>query len=372
MSARTLFCPQCSAYVPEGISVCACGFEIPAPANEDAAAQPIAPPPLVPLALAGGDASSEETIAQAPIVVATGSPESAYVAPLTELPHAHQPARSQKALIAAVVALLFVVATAGGVLIFWRTRSSPAGTDAGLSDQAPSAPPTAASASTVAEQAISNSEPTDVTAFPAANLDSPSDPPQPEPPPRSKPAAERPMASRGKAQAPVIPAPAPAAPPSPEPVADETASPAEPVTEAETAAVGAAVDQFNEVNDLIVSIERLSQQLLKAHEQEGRKGDMLWGELQAFARASQATRKEFRKATGTGIAGVMSNVTSIVRRNRGGREADSKVLRVKVEDLVRRADEIESLSSSAPLSATASEYWEETRRNLSRLASLLG
>lgn len=178
--------------------------------------------------------------------------------------------------------------------------------------------------------------------------------------------AERKVAKEKAPTAAPVPAPVV------EPAVEEAAPAIPPAAVAAPEDTRTTVEQFNEVNDLVVSIEQLSKQVLKAHEQDGREDDPIWAKLDAFVTAAKATRREFRKATGTGLGGMMSNVTSIVRRNRGGRDADSNVVRISVEDLVRRADEIDTLSAGAPLSATTMEYWRETRSNLVRLAELLG
>jgi len=134
---------------------------------------------------------------------------------------------------------------------------------------------------------------------------------------------------------------------------------------------GTMVDQFNEMNDLIAAIERLSKQARKAHENVGREDDEVWLKLDAFVDAAQSTRKAFRKATGTGFTGVFSNISSAVRRNRGDRDADSRVVEISVEDLVRRADAVESAAASAPIEATTQEYWQQTRENLTKLSALV-
>lgn len=177
---------------------------------------------------------------------------------------------------------------------------------------------------------------------------------------------DKPATRRQAAAAPTATAIAAAEPPP----AAASAPSAAPVSEAQPAASGAAMDQFNLMNDLIVNVERLSGQALKAHEESGGEDDPMWERLEAFVEAAKGTRKEFRKATGTGIAGIKESVTSVFRRNRGGREGDTKVLQVRVEDLMRRADDVDSLNGSTPMSATAREYWKEARQNLTRLAGL--
>ena len=178
---------------------------------------------------------------------------------------------------------------------------------------------------------------------------------------------ERPASRRQAAAAPVATAIAAAPEPPPPAAPAESAAPA---GDPQAPAAGAAMEQFNLMNDLIVNVERLSGQALKAHEESSGEDDPMWGQLESFVEAAKGTRKEFRKATGTGIAGLRESVTSVLRRNRGGREADTKVLKVRVEDLMRRAAEVDSRDASTPMSATAREYWREARQNLSRLATL--
>ncbi len=216
-------------------------------------------------------------------------------------------------------------------------------------------------------------------AVPTANLQGSTPVPQSPPPP-----AESADAARWE-QARPLPAQRPAldkartrsaveSPPAPAETAEVQAPPAEPppVAPRPEPASPAGVDQFNQMNDLIVNVERLSEQTLEAYEGEeaGHEGNQLWTKLNAFGEASQSTRREFRKATGTGIAGMKANVKGMLRLNRGGREADNKVLEVKVKDLSRRADEIDGLLPTLPLGPVAAEYWKEARRNLARLSGM--
>ncbi|HEX7186083.1 MAG TPA: protein kinase [Thermoanaerobaculia bacterium] len=162
-----------------------------------------------------------------------------------------------------------------------------------------------------------------------------------------------------------LPAPAVAepasAPPAPAPSPEPEEAPA-----GNNSETGATIDRLNQMNDVIVNLERLSEQSQEAHEEEGGEG-ALAAKLEAFSEATVALRKEFRKVTGTGIGGMKENVKGIFKRNRGGREGDTRVLEVKAQDLVRRGDEITGMIDVA--GPTVKEYWREVRSNLKRLDS---
>jgi eukaryotic-like serine/threonine-protein kinase len=141
---------------------------------------------------------------------------------------------------------------------------------------------------------------------------------------------------------------------------------AEEADEGTPTAAESSLAQFAEMDDLIVSIERLSGQALEAYEAEGR-DDRLLEQLDRFLAAAQETRKEFRKATGTGLAGIKANVRGILRRNRGGQQTDRRILEIKIQDLSRRADEIEGLIATHSPGPITRELWQELRRNLKSL-----
>ncbi len=186
--------------------------------------------------------------------------------------------------------------------------------------------------------------------------------PQPRPTTQRQVAATPPQVAEGAS----VPASAVEAAPTSAPSAPE-------VDPSTAAAAGTTVDQFNEINDLIGSVERLSKQAREAHEDAGREDDALWAKLDGFVEAARATRKEFRKATGTGLGGVLTNVSNAVRRNRGSRDADNRVIQISVEDLVRRGAEIDALNTSgSTLGATAGAYWQEASSALVRLSALVG
>lgn len=144
-------------------------------------------------------------------------------------------------------------------------------------------------------------------------------------------------------------------------------------TDPGSTALGTTVDQFNEMNELIVAIERLGKQALKSHEESGREEDALWERLTGFVEAARTTRREFRRATGTGIGGLVANVSSALRRNRGSRSADSRIVAISVADLSRQAAEVAALlESDTAASPTTLQYWRETEGKLARLAAMIG
>jgi predicted Ser/Thr protein kinase len=203
-----------------------------------------------------------------------------------------------------------------------------------------------------------------------------------EPEPRPEPQRVPPPAERGAVRRQKPATPPPVARTQPEPQPEPVAAPqpvpeqevVQPATEeeveesdvAEDAGSDSGLDQFAEMDELIISIERLSNQALEAYEAEGR-DDRLLAELDRFLAAAEETRKEFRKVTGTGLAGIKANVRGMFRRNRGGEEASRRVLELKVDDLARRAQELDRLVDSHSPGVLTLELWQECRRNVRRL-----
>ncbi len=167
------------------------------------------------------------------------------------------------------------------------------------------------------------------------------------------PPSPRPTKKKETAPPPVETAPppvvqeAPERAPEPAPVQEEprASSPA-----------SAGIDQFKEMEAFVVKISNLSEKAFEAYEEEGRE-DELYNRLEAFQEAAVGTRREFRKATGTGLRGTLSKVR--------GKSGDTRDLEIKVDDLARRAAEIDRLISSS--SATTQQYWREIRSNLGTL-----
>lgn len=175
---------------------------------------------------------------------------------------------------------------------------------------------------------------------------------QPVTPPPPKPARKRETAPPPVETAPppvVEESPEPAPPPAPEPspVQEESRS---------TSPGSVGIDQFKEMEDLVKRIANLSEKAFEAYEKEGRE-DELFNRLEAFYEAADGTKIEFRKATGTGIRGTISKVR--------GKSGDTRQLEIKVNDLSRKASEVDSLIGGS--SATIQEYWREIRSNLGKL-----
>ena len=195
-----------------------------------------------------------------------------------------------------------------------------------------------------------------------------------EPLARETPSSRTPNSSRTKKEPPAeLPnsqsrAPTPSA-------TQETPTPADPTTQREQPDQPASserqgVEQFNEINDVIVSLESFSEQALRAYQVEGRGGE-LESRLRSFNASAVGVRKEFRKATGTGFAGLKAGLRSILHRGNAGRETDTKVLELKVHELVQDGAEIDRLIETTPPGATTMSYWREVRRELAHLGRLL-
>lgn len=186
--------------------------------------------------------------------------------------------------------------------------------------------------------------------------------PQPEPPrPAAQPQPVAPPSPKTTRKKTPEAAPRPvetSAPPAvPEPVAPAPAP--EPLQEPQTAPqANAGIDQFKEMEALVLNIARLSEQAFEAYEKEGREDD-LSNRLDAFQEAAAETKKEFRRTTGTGLRGTWSKLKG------RGNQGDTKNLEIKVQDLARRAGEIDGLIGSS--SQTTQDYWREVRSNLRRL-----
>jgi serine/threonine protein kinase len=154
---------------------------------------------------------------------------------------------------------------------------------------------------------------------------------------------------------PPVEGPKPAAPSVPEPKPQET--PAPPPADA-------GLDQFKAMESLVLSIESFSKKTLNTYENEG-KEDLLLGSLEDFSESAVSLRREFRKVTGTGLRGFGQNLKGIFRKGGGG--TDTKALEIKIDDLVRKRDAIDSLMASNPPGQTTQSYWKEVRSNLGRL-----
>jgi hypothetical protein len=173
---------------------------------------------------------------------------------------------------------------------------------------------------------------------------------QPTTPPPPKPTKKKPSEAvpAPVETAPPPPVPAPAAPAAQEPAPVEQEPPVPPGS--------AGVDQFKEMEELVVGIASFSEKAMDSHEEAGG-GDELFNRLQAFNEAAVGAKREFRKATGTGLRGAWSKLR--------GKSGDNRALEIKVQDLARRADEIDRLIGAS--SSTTQDYWKEVRGKLRRL-----
>lgn len=181
---------------------------------------------------------------------------------------------------------------------------------------------------------------------------------QPELPRQAAQPTAPPPKSTKKKPSQAVPAPVETAPPTPMP---EPTSPAAPeptpvVEEHPTSPGSAGVDQFKEMEELVLGIANFSEKAMEAHEGAGG-GDELFNRLDAFNEAAVGAKREFRKATGTGLRGTWSKLR--------GKSGDNRALEIKVQDLARRADEIDRLIGAG--SSTTQDYWKEVRSKLRRL-----
>jgi hypothetical protein len=171
------------------------------------------------------------------------------------------------------------------------------------------------------------------------------------------PPSPKPSKKKETAPPPVATAPLPVVQDEPEPPPPPAAEPAPVQEEPRPSSPGSVgIDQFKEMESFVVKIANLSEKAFEAYEEEERE-DELYNRLEAFQEAAIGTRREFRKATGTGLRGTFSKVR--------GKSGDTRDLEIKVDDLSRRATEIDRLISSS--SATTQQYWREIRSNLGTL-----
>lgn len=268
-------------------------------------------------------------------------------------------------------ALLAVALGIGGVFFFLRPSRGPetAAAEAGSPSQAaalaqvpsPQPQPVETSAASVPQDPLLAQAPEASSATSAEPVQREQTPPER----RAKVPAEPPSRKQQESSAPSAPAPAPA---QPEPVA--TPAPAPPPTGEQPAPApgesGAALDPFNEMDEVIVSIEDLSKKALTAYED----ADMetaLGPKLESFAEGAVAMRREFRTATGTGVRGTFGTLRESLRRRGGGREVDTRKLEIKAKDLFRRSGEVDGLIGGDSGGPVIEDYWREIRRQLRRL-----
>ena len=235
--------------------------------------------------------------------------------------------------------------------------------DATAGTEAPSHPAPAVDGLGVPAQAMVQTVPLMET--PAGSVVTPLSAPavqmQPEParpatqsamPPSPKPTKKKETASQ-----PVATAPPPVVQDTPEPAPPPAAEPAPVQEEPRPSSPGSlGIDRVKEMEAFVIKIANLSEKAFEAYEEEGREDD-LYNHLEKFQEAAIATKREFRKATGTGVRGTLSKFT--------GKSGDTRALEIKVDDLSRRAAEIDRLISSS--SATTQQYWRELRGNLGTL-----
>lgn len=261
---------------------------------------------------------------------------------------------------AAAAVLILLVGFGIVAMVLSSGRDEKEVADTAVGPQASPAPlPAVAGAGTPAQEAAQTVPLAESTAGSLATpLAAPAVQTQPEParpaaqtmPPPSAPPSPKPKKKKEAEPAPVETAPAvveerPTPPPAP---VQEEPGPSSPGS--------GGINQFKEMESFVVKIANLSEKAFEAYDQEGRQDD-LHSRLEAFQEAAVSTRKEFRKATGTGLRGTFSKII--------GKSGDTKALEIKVDDLNRRAAEIDHLIGSS--SVTTQQYWQEIRSNLKTL-----
>jgi eukaryotic-like serine/threonine-protein kinase len=179
--------------------------------------------------------------------------------------------------------------------------------------------------------------------------------PAPAPVPRKPPQAA--TARRPEPAAQEAPPTAPAS-------AEPAAPAAEPAPQPEPSAADGGLDEFARIDELVVAVERLSNQTYEAYEAEGR-DDQLLEQLDSLLEAAEETRKSFRRTTGTG--GVLSSMRGMIRRNRRDNDAEQRVLAAKVQDLQHRVDRIEKMLPGYDPAPLTRQLWGELRRDVASL-----
>src|SRR5262249_41666124 len=134
--------------------------------------------------------------------------------------------------------------------------------------------------------------------------------------------------------------------PDPEPRDSEPrpASPLEARAEPPTTSGGEGVDRFQELDEVVMELAKLSEGALKAYWREHPGGDLV-GPLEQLRDASADVRKAFRRATGTGFGGTLRR---FLHEKDDQRQAKSEELKYKEQELIRRGAEIERLIEQDP------------------------
>lgn len=283
-------------------------------------------------------------------------------------------------LVLGAAALLAMAIGFGGFLLILQLFRAPGPV---VAETGPASPPTVTAPAPAPQlqpvQAASVPEAQPLAAAPPATLPPAATPlaqtqvsqaPPPASPPPAPRIKEEPR-SRKKQEASVPPPPEPA-PSSPEPVAAPEPAPPPPAVAGPAPAASepaAALDPFNEMDEVIVSIEDLSKKALKSYE-DAELDTALGEKLESFYDGAVSLRREFRTATGTGIRGTLGTLKDSLRRRGGGRDVDTRKLEIKAKDLVRRSSDVEGLIAGDPGGPMVEDYWREIRRHLKRLEKL--
>ena len=270
--------------------------------------------------------------------------------------------------IALAAAAVLVLGLGFGIVVLLLSSGKDKETVADAATEAASSPSGTAPAGTVVPAPVSTQIPEQ--AVPLAETSGAPTPvplgatavqPQPElPRPAAQPVTPpAPKPTRRKASEAAPPPVEAAAPPAAVPEPARTAPAPAPDEAQPTTQAAAGIDQFKEMEDLVINVARLSEKAYEAYEEEGREDDLL-NRLSSFHEAATEMRREFRRTTGTGVRGTLSKL-----KGRGG-QGDTRALEIQVQDLDRKAADIDrSISASSP---TTQDYWREARSNLRRLS----
>jgi hypothetical protein len=194
-----------------------------------------------------------------------------------------------------------------------------------------------------------------LTAAPAAQQQQPA-------PLEERPRSEKPVprVKETKAEAPPPEPPPPAE--APKPVEEPRQAAPAPAPEPGGGS-GTALGQLQDMEDVVMSVERFGKQTSEAYADADAGGDV--GELlEKFAESAEGVRKEFRRASGTGFGGLKSK---LLHFGKGGQQADTKVLEGKAKELIRQGETIDRAIKSDPLPPAAQQFWSDTRSQLRRL-----
>jgi serine/threonine protein kinase len=188
--------------------------------------------------------------------------------------------------------------------------------------------------------------------------------PQQSAPPVERPRNEKtvPRVKETKGETPPPPPP-PKETPKPVEEAPQVAAAPPPAPEPGGGGSGTALGQLQDMEDVVMSVERFGKQASEAFSDSDGSGEV-GGLLEKFADSAEGVRKEFRRASGTGLGGLKAK---LLRFGKGGQQADTKVLEGKAKELIRQGEAIDRAIKSDPLPPAAQQFWSDARAQLRKL-----